>query len=137
MSYNDHLSGRDHEPQYLDPNAGEAARQPHLLGHRMAKPFKRLGKAGSYVMQPGFPVASRERTNGLANAGQTLVSGDDHFEILVSPLIADSMRVAGILAHEIDPKSAPEIGGIALLAPGQIVMRKVGGWQRLAEKPFY
>jgi hypothetical protein len=28
-------------------------------------------------------------------------SGDDHFEILVSPVIADSMRVAGILAHEL------------------------------------
>ena len=28
-------------------------------------------------------------------------SGDDHHEIIVSPVIADSMRVAGILAHEL------------------------------------
>lgn len=52
----------------------------------------------------GFP--SRSALTGMKNqrigeCWSNTASGDDHFEIFISPVIADPMRAAGILAHEL------------------------------------
>lgn len=51
----------------------------------------------------GFPsirgIAAKEQRIGECWSSKR--SGDDHHEIIVSPVLADPMRVAGVLAHEL------------------------------------
>jgi hypothetical protein len=68
-------------------------------------PFKRLGHPIPERVRigVGFPsvrgIASRNQRIGECWSNER--SGDDHHEIIISPVIADGMRVAGILTHEL------------------------------------
>lgn len=72
----------------------------------LREPFKRFGAEipAKVRIACGFP--SRAALNGVRNqrigeCWSNTASGDDHFEIFISPVIADPMRAAGILAHEL------------------------------------
>ena len=77
----------------------------HAVAAGLAEPFKRFGHPiqAKVRLTCGFPsvrgIAAKNQRIG--ECWSNTRSGDDHFEILVSPVIADSMRVAGILAHEL------------------------------------
>ncbi len=68
-------------------------------------PFKRLGYPIPEKVRigVGFPsvrgIASKNQRIGECWSNER--SGDDHHEIIISPVIADGMRVAGILTHEL------------------------------------
>ena len=71
----------------------------------LRSPFKRLGHPIPERVRigVGFPsvrgIAAKNQRIGECWSSER--SGDDHHEIIVSPVIADAMRVAGILAHEL------------------------------------
>jgi SprT-like family len=75
-----------------------------LLGE-LRSPFKRLGRPIPERVRigVGFPsvrgIAAKEQRIGECWSSER--SGDDHHEIIISPVIADPMRVAGVLAHEL------------------------------------
>ena len=77
----------------------------HDVAASFAEPFRRLGHPipAKVRLACGFPsvrgIAAKNQRIG--ECWSNTRSGDDHYEILVSPVIADSMRVAGILAHEL------------------------------------
>ncbi len=77
----------------------------HAVAAALRDPFKRLGHPipDKVRLACGFPsvrgIAAKNQRVGECWSSER--SGDDHHEILVSPVIADSMRVAGILAHEL------------------------------------
>lgn len=77
----------------------------HALMAELREPFKRLGHPIPERVRigVGFPsvrgIASRNQRIGECWSNER--SGDDHHEIIISPVIADGMRVAGILAHEL------------------------------------
>ena len=77
----------------------------HALMGELRGPFKRLGHPIPEKVRigVGFPsvrgIASKNQRIGECWSNQR--SGDDHHEIIISPVIADGMRVAGILAHEL------------------------------------
>jgi hypothetical protein len=76
------------------------------VAEQLREPFKRLGYPipAKVRLSCGFP--SRAALNSVRNqrigeCWSNTASGDDHHEIFVSPVIADPMRAAGILAHEL------------------------------------
>src|SRR6266478_6512610 len=77
----------------------------HDVAASLAEAFKRLGHPipDKLRLTCGFPsvrgIAAKNQRIG--ECWSNTRSGDDHYEILISPVIADSMRVAGILAHEL------------------------------------
>ena len=76
----------------------------HTVAASLAEPFKRLGHPipDKVRLTCGFPsvrgIAAKNQQIG--ECWSNTRSGDDHYEILVSPVIADSM-LAGVLAHEL------------------------------------
>src|ERR1700736_4641054 len=77
----------------------------HDVSASLAEAFKRLGHPipDKVRLTCGFPSVRgiAAKSQRIGECWSNTRSGDDHFEILVSPVIADSMRVAGILAHEL------------------------------------
>jgi hypothetical protein len=78
----------------------------HAVASGLAGTFASLGHSipGKVRLACGFP--SRAALNGVRNqrigeCWSNTSSGDDHFEIFISPVIADPMRAAGVLAHEL------------------------------------
>jgi hypothetical protein len=77
----------------------------HAVAARLAEPFRRLGYPipEKTRLSCGFPsvrgIAAKNQRIG--ECWSNTRSGDDHYEILISPVIADSMRIAGVLAHEL------------------------------------
>jgi SprT-like family len=77
----------------------------HAVAAELAEPFKRLGHPipAKVRLACGFPsvrgIAAKNQRIG--ECWSDTRSADGHHEIMVSPVIADSMRVAGILAHEL------------------------------------
>jgi hypothetical protein len=77
----------------------------HAVANGMREAFKQHGYPipEKVRLTCGFPsvraVAARNRRIGECWSSSN--SADEHHEILISPVIADSMRVAGILCHEL------------------------------------
>src|SRR5215207_7364797 len=77
----------------------------HAVAAALAEPFKQLGHPipERVRLTCGFPsvrgIAARNQRVGECWSDSN--SADGHFEIMVSPVIADSVRVAGVLAHEL------------------------------------
>jgi hypothetical protein len=75
-----------------------------LMGD-LRSPFKRFGRPIPERVRigVGFPsvrgISAKEQRIGECWSSER--SGDDHHEIIISPVIADPMRVAGVLAHEL------------------------------------
>jgi hypothetical protein len=96
----------DPDPLPARPNAYQHREAwLHALMGELAGPFKRLGYPIPEKVRigVGFPsvrgIASKNQRIGECWSNER--SGDDHHEIIISPVIADGMRVAGILAHEL------------------------------------
>jgi hypothetical protein len=100
---------------FKQPSPGPAPARPNAYQHREAWLHALMGELLGPFKRLGHPIPERVRigvgfpsVRGIASKNQRIGecwsnerSGDDHHEIIVSPLIADSMRVAGILAHEL------------------------------------
>lgn len=77
----------------------------HAVAAALREPFKRAGHPipAKVRIGVGFPsvrgIAAKNQRIG--ECWSNTRSGDDHHEIIISPVIADSMRVAGLLAHEL------------------------------------
>lgn len=77
----------------------------HAVAAALRETFKHAGRPipAKIRIGVGFPsvrgIAAKNQRIG--ECWSNTRSGDDHHEIIVSPVIADSMRVAGILAHEL------------------------------------
>jgi len=77
----------------------------HDVAASLGETFRRFGHPipDKVRLTCGFPSVRgiAPRNQRIGECWSNTRSGDDHYEILVSPVIADSMRVAGILAHEL------------------------------------
>jgi hypothetical protein len=96
----------DPDPMPARPNAYQHREAwLHALMGELRAPFKRLGHPIPERVRigVGFPsvrgIASKNQRIGECWSNER--SGDDHHEIIISPVIADGMRVAGILTHEL------------------------------------
>src|SRR5262249_62316941 len=75
----------------------------HAVAANLAEPFKRLGHPipDKVRLTCGFPsvrgIAAKNQRSGESLLNTR--SGGDHYEILVSPLIAESIGAAGALEH--------------------------------------
>ncbi len=89
--------------------------QTNTHQHREAWLMALLAELRPAFKRLGYPIPAKVRigvgfpsVRGIAAKNQRIGecwsntrSGDDHHEIIVSPVLADPMRVAGILAHEL------------------------------------
>ena len=101
------------EPAFMPVDGGKISNSHvhreawlHAIAAGLAGRFAELGHPipAKVRLACGFP--SRAALNGVRNqrigeCWSNTASGDDHFEIFISPVIADPMRAAGVLAHEL------------------------------------
>jgi hypothetical protein len=103
----DASAGERQQPAPATPRNAHIHREAwlHAVAASLAEPFKRFGHPipAKVRLTCGFPsvrgIAAKNQRIGECCSNTR--SGDDHFEIMVSPVIADSIRVAGVLPHEL------------------------------------
>jgi hypothetical protein len=77
----------------------------HAVTAALREPFKQLGYPipDKVRLSCGFPSVHgiAAMSPRVGECWSSTYSGDGHHEILVSPVIADNMNVAGVLTHEL------------------------------------